>query len=264
MAENAEAIVPVTTGAESAPGTTEGQAGGSPPPENDQTSGGNEGVSETEKALRQKITAQAEELKDAKEILDAASRTPEWKGVVDRLSGKPAANEPDLDAEVFGENVELGKKWRENMKKEIRNELLREMTPVIREVGETKQTKDVERALKAEGLASSPAFDTFKEDFEAENPSYSKLYSLDPKAATKWLASSFALKVKRDGRVPVTKDDATLERGGGPSGRTGAAASLVKIDRKDPDKLNRLFEAFKNGDTPVDENGRPYKVPGQK
>ena len=265
MAENAEVIDPTTTGATPAPGASEGQAGGSPPPETDPTSGGNDAGSAVEKELRRKITEQAEELKEAKEILGAAAKTPEWKGVVDRLSGKPAADEPDLDAEIFGDNLPAGKKWLEKIKKEVRDDILREMTPVVREVGANKHERDINAALKAEGIARTPEFETYREDFEAENPSYSKLYSLDPKAATKWLASSFSLKVKRDTRTPVSDaDNATLDRGGGTSARVGAASSQVRIDRNDPEKLNKLFKAFKEGQQPVDEAGRPYKLPGQK
>ncbi len=265
-----EVIEDKTSPVAPAPGTEEGQAGGSPPQGETPTSGGTE--TETEKALRRRLTEQAEEIKrgkDAQEILDAAARTPGWKAVVDSLSGKPESTEPDLDVEIFGnENPNaqpLVKKWKAQMREEIRKEILRELTPVIREVGSSVQDKEMVRALKAENLAPSEAFETFREDFEAENPSYGKLRSVDAKAAAKWVASSFALKLKRDGRTPVSEaDNGTLDRGGGPSGKSGAGSSLVKIDRKDPDKLNKMFKAFANGETPVDETGRPYPVPGQK
>ena len=265
MAENAEVVEPETTGtAGTAPEVAEGQAGGSPPAATEPTSASTE--TPAEKALRRKLTELGEQNAKLSTILNAAMQTDEWKAVDARLSGAtPDKEAEDLDAEVFGENVATGKKWRERVKKEIRDEILREMTPVVREVGATKQEKDIERALKAEGIARTPDFDTFREDFEAENPSYSKLYSLDPKAATKWLASSYSLKVKRDGRTPVgDSENATLDRGGGTSARVGSAASQVKIARNDPDKLNKLFEAIKKGEQPVDEAGRPYKLPGSK
>jgi hypothetical protein len=262
-----EVIDPKTTGAETAPGSQEGQAGGSPPTEGDPTSEGNDGKtpvpSEGEKALRQRLTALGTEKSNVEKILNAAMQTPEWKAVEARLTGQMTAD-PEaeaLDKSIFGEEgVATGKKWVERLKADIRKEILREMAPVAREVGNTVEEKTLVKALAAEGLAPSAEFETFKEDFAAENPSYEKVKRADPAAAAKWVASTFKLSQMRAGRTPVGgRADASLERGGGSSARAGVAASTVKIDSNDPQLIQKLLEAYKKGETPIDQNGHLYR-----
>ena len=138
---------------------------------------------------------------------------------------------------------------------------VQKMGGVVREVGNTVAEKTIVKALAAEGLAPSAAFETFAEDFEAENPSYKQVRKADPAAAARWLASSFSIHVKREGRTPMgNRAEASLERGGGSPARVGSAASQVKINQRDPNKILRLHEAITKGETPVDENGVPYKI----
>ena len=156
-----------TTGAVPAPGSPEGQAGGSPPPKTGPTSGGDEGTEDV-KALRRRLTEQAEELKTAKkaaQILEAAMSKPGWKAVEADLLGNPVEPETDLDKEVFGDNVELGKRWKEKILAEGEARALRRLQPMVSEVMLSKDQRALERALKTQGLPDdtidSEAFQTF-------------------------------------------------------------------------------------------------------
>ena len=261
---NAPPIADLTSQAAPAPGSPQGQADGSPPAEADPTSGGNE--TDREKDLRRKITAQAEEnaeLKKAAQILDRVMNEPEFAAIEARLTGKaPPDGGVDLDEQVFtAEGKEVGKKWKEALLAEAERRVMQKMGGVVREVGNTVAEKTIVKALAAEGLAPSAAFETFAEDFEAENPSYKQVRKADPAAAARWLASSFSIHVKREGRTPMgNRAEASLERGGGSPARVGSAASQVKINQRDPNKILRLHEAITKGETPVDENGVPYKI----
>lgn len=256
------ASAPSDTGAAPAPSSPEGQADGSPSQEGDSTSGGN-ATGEGEKELRRRLTAQAEEIKglrNATAILERAMELPEFEAVSKRLRGETPGE--DLDGSVFGEDVELGKKWKDNLIQSIEQRILSKLGGTVREVGNIAEERAVERALDAEGLKPSDEFNTFRADFAAENPSYEKLKRVDGPAAAKWLASAYSINIKRNGRTPVgDRAGASLERGGGSAAGVGVASSQVRIARNDPQKWNLVMNAIDRGQTPVDENGKPYPVP---
>lgn len=252
----------------SAPGSAQGQADGSPPAGDNSTSGG-EG--DPVKELRRELTRKGEELAAARkagEILERAMDTPEWQAVHARLTGQPVETEDDpLLLEVYGKDgLPIGKKYEERLLAKAEQRLLSRLGPVVREVGVTKEERSLARAIRSEGVTKDDAFDDFREDFEAENPSYRKLKSVDPDAAAKWLVSSYAIQGKRNGRPPVgDRADASLERGGSVPSRVGAASSQAKIDRSNPNWIHQLHEAITKGETPVDATtGRPIKVKGAR
>jgi len=268
---------PQTTGAVPAPGADEGQAGGSPPLGETPTSDSN-GQSEKEKELRRKVTSQSEELaeyKKAARILEVAMSKPGWKTVEAEIMGKTVDPAEDLDAQVFAggertaeEAIALGKKWKDSILREAEERALKRLQPMTREVMESKEQKALERALVAQGLPAatidSEAFQTFRNDFAADNEGFEKYARENPGPANKWLVSDYARKNLRGTREPVgDRENATLERGGGAPSRVGSAASQVKIDRADPNKIHKLHEAITKGETPVDQNGVPYKIPGR-
>ena len=261
MAETAEAgteTAPATTGAAPAPGTTDqGQADGSPPAEGTPTSGGNgTQPSKAEVELRRALTSKSEELKRATTILNAAMETDEWKAVDARLRGGESgpSRVDELEAKIYGEdpaNLAVIKEYREALLEAGENRALARLRPVVAEVGQTRVAKVIEKALKAEGVAAGEDFDTFRADYEAENEGFSELMGKHPGTGAKMLASAYSIAQKRAERFPAgNRSDPAVERGGGAPGAI-RAATQVKLNRKDPQYIHKLYEVVKNGQTPV-------------